>query len=106
MDKNTAPLRKIKNSGQSLVEYIFLLAAIIFLIGLTFRNPYLLSFFGPDSSYFNKVKKSLEHSYRHAFEYSVATVINQTDDQRRNGTHESFVVSGQTHFFYVPLYPQ
>lgn len=55
-----------KNSGQSTVEYVLLLATVMFLVGLVLRSPLFADLLGEDSNFFNALKERMEYSYRYA----------------------------------------
>lgn len=53
-----------KQNGQSVVEYVLLLAMVMFLISTIFRSPLIADLFGEDSGFFKALKDRMEFSYR------------------------------------------
>lgn len=51
--------------GQSTVEYVLLLATVMFIVGLVMRSPLFAELLGEDSRFFANLKKRMEHSYRY-----------------------------------------
>ncbi len=84
-----------KNSGQSVVEYVMILAVVVVLVMTVLRSAGFKNFFGPDSPLFEKYAKYLEYTYRHGmsgFDDSKSDVM--------SNTHESYSQGkGNTHFF-------
>lgn len=63
-----AKLRKVlllNKKGQSLIEYLLLLLVISSVAFGIFNHPRLKKFIGPNSSYFNALKRGMEYSYRY-----------------------------------------
>ena len=54
--------------GQSTVEYVLLLATVMFIVGLVMRSPLFAELLGEDSSFFTALKERMEYSYRYAHE--------------------------------------
>lgn len=64
-DRNGAGMKLLsKQNGQSVVEYVMLLAVISFLAATIFRSPLFTDFFGDNSNFFNALKDRMEYSYR------------------------------------------
>jgi Flp pilus assembly pilin Flp len=58
----------LKNEkGQTMVEYLLLIAVVISLVITFFRSDIFRKLFGPDGSVGQKIKEETEFAYRHAF---------------------------------------
>ena len=53
------------NKGQSFVEYVLLLALISTLATTIYNNKKFKEFIGPNSSFFNGIRKGMDYSYRY-----------------------------------------
>lgn len=56
---------RIYSSGQSTIEYVLLLATVMFLVSLVLRLPQFAELTGEDSGFFNALKNRMEYSYRY-----------------------------------------
>ncbi len=52
--------------GQSLVEYIMLMAMVIFLVSSVINSSIFQDFFGPQGAFSTTFKQEIEYSFRHA----------------------------------------
>lgn len=94
MDKKSL----LKNSlGQSMVEYIMLVAVVMTLAGTFFRSELFTQFFGDDGEFAKTYKNKMEYSYRHGLPLPVGTTpptFNPASTQ-----HDTYFKSGDTRFF-------
>ena len=84
--------------GQTVVEYILLLAVVVSLI-ITFRNSELFRrMFGTGGTIGQRMKQESEFSYRHAYGHGAVDVPRLTRD---GAVHPSYhdADGGQTRFF-------
>jgi hypothetical protein len=51
--------------GQSVIEYVLLLAVVMFLVATIFRSQLFTDLFGQDSSFFAALKERMEYGYRY-----------------------------------------
>lgn len=87
-------LFSVKNSGQTMVEYILLLAVVAVLFGSVFRSKLFTAYFGEQGSFAKVYKNKLEYSYRHGLDGNITTTINPTDKN-----HDTYFKNGDTRFF-------
>lgn len=93
----------LKNErGQSAVEYILLMGAVLSITLGVMRSAYFKRFFGNQSQVFDNYRLRMEHGYRHGFPGALATPIKK--DERNSATHESYFSNGNTHFFFTREY--
>ena len=84
----------LNNGGQSLVEYILLLAVVVSLVFTAYKNRRFQDFFGEDSQFFNRIAREVEYSYRHGR-------ISKNRDNSDQLVHESFAISiDESRFFF------
>lgn len=88
-------LVKHDQKGQSMVEYIMLMAVIVVIAVSIFQGRRFQSLFGEQGSFAVFYKRELEYSYRHALRGNGATP--ETVDY--NTPHDSYVSGGTTRFF-------
>ncbi len=81
----------MKNSGQSLVEYILLLSVMTTIIFSVINSRTFQNFFGEDSGFFSNIERYTEYSFRHARE-------GMNDPSSYNGNHDSYR-GAESHFF-------
>ncbi len=87
----------LKNeNGQSMVEYILLVAVIVSLISVVVNSDAFQGTFGEDGKFSKTYKAELEYSYRHGLrgriEYQIPNYLNRN--------HDTFFKSGVgTRFF-------
>ena len=88
------------NKGQSVVEYIMLLAVMV-VIGMTiFKSDLFTKFMGSDSEFFAALRGYFEYTYRHG------TPTGRNEDMTQTGiSHDSYYKNGSTRFFLVKEYP-
>lgn len=93
----------LKNtSGQSLVEYLFLLVIVSTLAFSVLNNKKFKEFIGPNSSYFNALRKGMEYSYRYGRELNVQTNYEQAMEyQYQSNSHDTYLnkQENQSRFF-------
>jgi hypothetical protein len=95
---------EIKNQrGQTLVEYILLIAVAASLFLTFYRSAAFRRLFGEQGEIGTKLKAQHEFAYRHAF-YATGpgrtTVGDISKDNKDIAVHPSYVEpSGETHFF-------
>jgi hypothetical protein len=58
-------LYKLKEKGQSTVEYILLFAVVISLVSFVFKSQVFLDLFGKNGKFADVYKRELEYSYTH-----------------------------------------
>ncbi|MCO4753809.1 MAG: hypothetical protein KC478_04980 [Bacteriovoracaceae bacterium] len=85
----------LNHSGQTLVEYILLLAVVVSLTTFAFKSDYWQSYFGPDGKIDEVFRARLEYSYRHAL--GGKDFYSQPNYGDRN--HDSYYDNGSTRFF-------
>ena len=89
-----------KDLGQSTVEYILLLAVVLFLGLSVFRSRYFQDFFSEDSRFFTSIKSQIEVAYRQT--HLMPSDENQLD---YSTFHRSFSVDGDESHFFISLQP-
>jgi hypothetical protein len=93
----------IKDRGQSTVEYILLLAVIVFVVNAVFQSNLFKDFFGTNGKFAKSFRAETEFSYRHTLRgrefYSTPNY---------NGTHKSYIHQGATTRFFgaMDAYPK
>lgn len=88
----------MNNKGQSAVEYILLLAVVMALVMVVFRNQTFRYYMGPDSPYFEALRRYIEHSYR--FGSPIVTNLTAGDYNSYDQEHPSYRgETGGTRFF-------
>lgn len=60
---------KVDQKGQSVVEYLLLLVVIVSIGFSVYNSKPFKDFVGPNSSYFNHLKKGMEYSYRYGVSF-------------------------------------
>lgn len=84
----------INNRGQTVVEYILLLAVVVFVSMAIFRSSYMQDFFGEDGAFATAYRTELEYSYRFAIGGRGGINV-----QFSSPNHPSYKNAGQTRFF-------
>ncbi len=93
----------LNEKGQSAVEYILLLAVVMSLVMVVFRNKTFQYYMGPDSPYFETLRKYIEHSYRYGS--PIVTGLTPPDSNSYSDQHTSYQSeTGQSRFF-TPVEP-
>ena len=85
----------LDQQGQTLVEYILLLAVVVSLTTFVFKSDYWQSYFGPDGKFDSVFRARIEYSYRHAL--GGKNFYSQPNYGDRN--HDSYYGNGATRFF-------
>lgn len=93
-------LNRLDQRGQSMVEYILLLAVVISLAGVVFKSDFWLSYFGPEGKFDQVFRARMEYSYRHSLEGDAFYA--PPNYQTKN--HDSYFYGGSTRFF-IPTDP-
>lgn len=97
MDEQKSALLKSER-GQSAVEYILLLAVVMSLVMVVFRNKTFQYYMGPDSPYFETLRTYIEHSYRYGS--PIVTGLTPPDSNSYNDQHTTYLSeTGQSRFF-------
>lgn len=91
----------ISQKGQSVVEYILLLAVIMVIVLTVFKAPFFKDFFSQEGKIFARFRLQWEHSYRHCF--SGMEEFNPNFQARYSGVHPSM---NRNRFFYTLRYPK
>ena len=87
-----------KEKGQTVVEYIFLLAVVVSLAFAIFNSPVFKRFLGKDSEFFAALRKVFMVSYRHGlYESSIVPKADPAEDY--SGEHSTYVGENGTRFF-------
>lgn len=89
------PLDLLDQRGQSMVEYILLLAVVISLAGVVFKTDFWQSYFGPDGKFDQVFRARIEYSYRHSLEGSEF----YAPPNYGSKNHDSYYKGGSTRFF-------
>lgn len=80
--------------GQSLVEYIMLLAVVASLVSFVFKTDFWQSYFGPEGKFEKAFRARMEYSYRHGMEgesfYSPPNYNSRNHDHYYNGAATRF----------------
>lgn len=86
-------------SGQSAVEYILLLMVMVSLGMTVFKSDVFKNFMGPDSVYFETLRKRFEYTYRFGSPPIPGTDAGDSDGYSTR--HDNYYNSnaGQTRFF-------
>ncbi|MBL6989289.1 MAG: hypothetical protein ISR65_05910 [Bacteriovoracaceae bacterium] len=82
------------SDGQSLVEYIMLLAMLGVISLAVIKSAPFQKFMGEDGELFAKYRAFMEYSYRHGLGGSGPSNINLN-----TGKHDTFMKNNQTRFF-------
>ena len=87
----------LDEKGQSVVEYIMLLAVISSITFSIINSDKFKDFMGKDSSFFAGLRSQLEYAYRHGYLNSES----DRSDNNYSGPHETYynIDDGQTRFF-------
>ncbi|TDJ05741.1 MAG: hypothetical protein E2O68_06065 [Deltaproteobacteria bacterium] len=87
------------NDGQSALEYILLLMVVVSLSMTVFKSDAFKNFMGPDSVYFETLRKRFEYTYRYGSPPITGT--EEGDSNAYSSRHDSYYNStrGQTRFF-------
>lgn len=93
---NKIEMKRIKEKGQSTVEYVLLLAVVMFLIGLVMRSPRFQALIGEDAEFFALLKNRMEFSYRFTHTGSRAGAGREDISDPKN--HDSFADDGRSRF--------
>lgn len=98
-----AKLQKVlflNRKGQSLIEYILLLLVISSVAFGIFNHPKLKQFIGPNSSYFNALRRGMEYSYRYGNDLPDGDYSEVNFDNSTNA-HPLYLnkAEGQSRFF-------
>lgn len=98
-----AKLQKVlllNKKGQSLIEYLLLLLVISSVAFSIFSHPKLKQFIGPNSSYFNALKRGMEYSYRFGNDLPDGDYTEVEFDNKTNA-HPLYLnkAEGQSRFF-------
>lgn len=90
------------NLGQSTVEYVLLLATVMFFVGLVMRSQLFANLLGDDSNFFNALKERMEYSYRytHLPAPGIDPAGSGRDDTPYSDprAHESYAAGGSSRF--------
>jgi hypothetical protein len=103
-------LRKIATSekGQTMVEYILLLAVAVSLVTTVYRSQAFRKLFGEQGEIGKKMKTQNEFAYRHAFYTTGAANATVSDVPRNNkdiSVHPSYKEPGAGTRFFGPKEP-
>lgn len=93
------------NKGQTSIEYILLLSVVVSIVFAVFKSRYFADFFGPESAVFERVKVTIEYSYRHGLGGRRSTP-KAGRGLYSNGRHDSYGNQGRSRFFVVKSYPE
>lgn len=87
----------LNEKGQSVVEYIMLLAVISLITFSVINSGKFKDFMGEDSAFFAGLRSQIGYSYRHGYLNSEA----DRSDANYSGPHETYynIDDGQTRFF-------
>jgi len=94
------------NKGQSALEYILLLMVVVSLSATVFKSDAFKNFMGPDSVYFEALRKRFEYTYRFGSPPIPGTA--EGDSNAYSTRHDNYynTTRGQTRFFTpVESYP-
>lgn len=93
-------MKRVKSSGQSMVEYLLLMGVVITLVLTVLNSEAFKKLLGADSSVFDGFRKRIQYTYRHG-----VNGINENVNYG-GGQHDTYY-NGKTRFF-VPgaEYPQ
>ncbi|MBF0299104.1 MAG: hypothetical protein HQK51_10315 [Oligoflexia bacterium] len=95
------------DKGQSMVEYIMLLVVVVSFALIIFKHPKFAEMLGPNGTLYTKVRKNIEHSYKHAYPYTEDdTDVDFPGRGVERGEHLSYFSKGQTRFFQTLAYPK
>ncbi len=81
----------LKQSGQSVVEYVFLLVVVVFLLMTFFNSDLFQMYLGSGGKYYQTFSQQFEYSYRHGLPRGPA------GDELFNPTYSPGM--GETRFF-------
>lgn len=82
------------NAGQSVVEYILLLAVVMTIMITIMNSDYFKSLLGPESQVFEVMRQTMEYTYRHG-RFGTKGV----GEDNYDGTHESYYDGSNSRFF-------
>lgn len=98
-----------RDSGQSVVEYILLLAVIVTLCAVILNSDLFKRYLGPNSTIFVSLKKYMEYSYRHAQPPPLDNLTSYQDSSEYSSRHESYYnLEKDSSRFFMPStkYPE
>jgi len=82
--------------GQSTVEYVLLLALVMFLVSTVIRSPRFQEYFGENSAFFTMLKDRMEYSYRYTQLGNRAGSGREDINDPKN--HDSYAKDGSSRF--------
>ena len=68
-----------------------------------FKSRYFKDFFGPDSQVFERIRLSMEYSYRNGLRGEKTTPLNPKE-RYGTGDHDSYNQGGKSRFFITKSY--
>ena len=101
MDKKTRPILDKFEEGQSIIEYLMLMAVIVSLSAVIYRSSTFKNYMGDNSLFFRALRDRMQFSYQYALPGSGKVNSSYGQD------HKSYVENGETRFFTpAEKYPQ
>jgi hypothetical protein len=86
------------NAGQSLVEYIFLLAVVSALTFTVLRSAKFQQVFQGNSGFFATIRQGMVYSYRYGLQFKEADGANMAFDYTSTA-HDTYTKNGNSRFF-------
>lgn len=93
------PLVLKKESGQTVVEYILLLAVVVSLVFTFLRSEMFNRYFGNQGSFGAVIKRNNEFSYRHAYGNGTNDIPRDNRDGSNHPSYFDAERGGGTRFF-------
>jgi hypothetical protein len=87
-----------QNIGQSLIEYIFLLAIVSALSFTIFKSARFQQLFQGQSGFFATIKKGMVYSYRYGLQFQESDGANMAFDYS-SASHDTYTKNGTSRFF-------
>lgn len=92
---------RVKNQGQTTVEYLLLLAVVVILLTSFFNSARFQNYLGRDGTFFTTFGTIISYQYRYPLAPSTETF--QAQDSYSGFDHDTFTGQGNDTRFNIPL---
>ena len=87
-----------QNSGQSLVEYVFLVAVVSALTVTVFKSAKFQQIFQGQSGFFTTIRQGMVYSYRYGVQFKESEGADMAFDYS-SASHDTYSKNGNSRFF-------